>query len=138
MPVVYATRGTAAPLTLSLNDFHEPDFYSVDRTRALDVVRGLIQKHAVKLNGYGTHKQLVVDHLRGMVRIEHGDTPPIWKKITKEDHFFHALAYVYLAFRMRDVTMLNANTDLRTHMFITGTDVYAGAVKSLHSHGKRK
>jgi hypothetical protein len=133
MPVVYAPRSTPMPLNLAKDDFDEPSFYSVDRTRALDTVARLVRTRKVKFEGFGIHRQLVVDHLRGMVRIETKETTPIWKKITKEDHFFHALGYLFLAFRMRDVSVYRSDVDPRTNWFLMGSNVYEGGEVSLHS-----
>ena len=132
MPVVYASRATGMPLSLSMDEFDEPSFYSVDRTRALDTVARLVRNNAIKIEGYGAHRQLVIDHLRGMVRVEPPDAPPIWKKITTNDHLFHSLAYLHVAFRMRDVVAYNNNSDRRSTLFIHGSNVFAGEQASLY------
>jgi hypothetical protein len=132
MPVVYAPRTAPAPLSLVKDEFDEPNFYSADRTRALDQVAKLVRTKRIKFEGFGIHQQLVVDHLRGMVRIETKDTPPIWKKVTKGDHFFHALGYLHLAFRVRDVEVYKSDTDQRSNWFILGSNVYEGLDPSPH------
>jgi hypothetical protein len=130
-PVIYA-RSDAPPLTLVKDDFDQPSHYSANRTRAIDVVAKLVRNRALTLNGFGQHRELLVTHLRDMIRIEKPDVPPMWTKITGQDHFFHAVTYMCLAFRMRDVMAYRSKDDLRSSFFLLGSNVNNGHEVSLH------
>lgn len=138
MPVVYAPRSAPSPLSLVKDEFDEPNFYSADRTRALDTIARLVRNRRIRFEGYGIHRSLLFDHLRGMVRIETKETPPIWKKITKEDHFFHALGYMHLAFRMHDVEVFRTESTYRTGLVLYGSNVFQGANVSLTPDQNRR
>jgi hypothetical protein len=131
MPVIYA-RPDAAPIDMKFDEFEKPSHVAANRTRALDTVAKVIRNRTLEMNGYGDNQQLVVTHLRDMIRIEKPDIPPIWQKITGQDHFFHAIAYMLLAFRMRDVATYRSHTDLRSMFFIGGSNVFVGSEVTLH------
>ena len=131
MPTAYA-RADAVPLTLVKDEFDEPSHYAANRTRALDTVAKVIRQHSLTLNGFEGQQQLVIDHLRNMIRIEKPDVAPIWAKVSSSDHFFHAISYMLLAFRMRDVTTYKSQADLRSTAFMFGSNVFEGGNVSLH------
>jgi hypothetical protein len=135
MPVAY-TRPDSAPLTLVKDDFERPSHYSANRTRALDQVAKAVRQNKITFSGFGAHQPLVIGHLRGMIRIEKPDTAPIWNKVTEQDHFFHAISYMLLGFRMHDVVNFNSTQETRSSFFLFGSNVNNGSEVSLHQRGR--
>lgn len=75
-----------------------------NRTLALDEVMRQVNR-GMKFYGYGHHKGTITTHLMDMVRddtvVEEGWAK--WEKITGDDHFFHALGYALLSFKLAEV-----------------------------------
>ena len=94
MPIQYSASG--ANYRLIENEFKQISYASVNRTGCLDVVQGKFRDNNIVLNGYGHQKQIITEHLRDMVRDEKPEQPAIWRKLTNNDHYFHAIGY-YLA-----------------------------------------
>jgi hypothetical protein len=79
------------------------DYYTANRTSALDRVRTVITNQQAVLAGYGPYRETLITHLRDMVRDENPEKPeaePEWKKLNGNDHFFHAMALSLLARRV--------------------------------------
>lgn len=97
MPCEY--RGTAA-LRLVKNESDQVTHCQVDRTDAIDrVVKG-IREGTLELNGYGAQAEILITHLRNMVREEEPETPAKWIKLAEDDHYFHALVFFLVGPRM--------------------------------------
>ncbi len=75
-----------------------------NRTLALDEVMRQVGR-GMKFYGYGHNKATIITHLMDMVRddtvMEEGWAK--WEKITGDDHFFHALGYALLSFKLAQV-----------------------------------
>lgn len=75
-----------------------------NRTLALDEVMRQVNR-GMKFYGYGHMRGTITTHLMDMVRddtvLEEGWAK--WEKITGDDHFFHALGYALLSFKLAEV-----------------------------------
>lgn len=120
MPVAYATTPRAAPLAPGKDEFDEITHWIANRTQALDKATGTIRKQQTTIEGYGQHRSLIIAHMRDMVRIETPDDPPIWNKITGEDHFLHAYSYMKLAQRMLMAINYRDDRDTRSNILLLG------------------
>jgi hypothetical protein len=80
----------------------EEGYYRVHRTWSLDALAGLVRRHQLPMMGYGDHKEALKEHLQNMVRAEDPEKPAEWKKLSKDDHFFHALNYFVVAMRIKE------------------------------------
>lgn len=107
LPVEYASS-TGAPNVQMVNDeLEQLSHVRGNRTTMLDTVAGAIRKRKIAMYGYGRMQRLILDHLQDMVRMEHEinektkeELPARWVKLTGNDHFFHALAYLLFATRV--------------------------------------
>lgn len=115
MPVEYSTTGKAPAVVEKKNEFDELTNYVVNRTKSIDQVAMKFRNRGIKITGYEAFGNLIVTHLRGMIRIESPDTPPIWNKVD-EDHFLHALANHQLAVRLK--AGIDFQTDQRSSTFL--------------------
>jgi hypothetical protein len=121
MPIHYSTQSNAPPLMPGKDEFDAITHWQAHRTRTLDFVHRSISAHRVTLEGYGAHRQLIIKHLRNMVRVENEDVPPIWQKLgDEEDHFFHSLGYLFLAQRLVDASLYRSTAEVRTQVLLTG------------------
>lgn len=80
------------------------DFYNINRTAALDYIQTKINKHQMRMHGYGIYKSTIREHLRDMFRDEVPDKEPVWRKMNGNDHFFHAMAYSFVAKKIKYAT----------------------------------
>lgn len=95
-------RGTNA-LKLVTNENGDVTHCQVDRTDAIDrVVKG-IREGTIELEGYGAQAEILITHLRNMVREEEPETPAKWVKLSEEDHYFHALVFWLVGPRMTEL-----------------------------------
>lgn len=85
-----------------------------DRTKMLDRTAALIRKAHIEMYGYGEHnKKLIMEHLRDMVRDEQPEQPATWKKLTGNDHYFHALAFMVYGYTYRQFADAQVIDDVR-------------------------
>ena len=113
IPVEYANSVLAPAVNIKKTELDELSHIQANRTIMLDAVVGAVRKRRIRFAGYGSHEALIVQHLRDMVRIEEPDTSAIWQKLTGNDHFFHALAYVMFAFRANEALLFRSDADPR-------------------------
>ena len=73
------------------------EYYSANRTAALDFIKESVNVHKMKFYGYGNYQSTIIEHLRDMYRDDGRETQPVWIKMTGNDHFFHSLAYGFIA-----------------------------------------
>jgi hypothetical protein len=107
LPVEYASSTGAAPVQMMNDELDQLSHVRGNRTTMIDTVAGAIRKRKVSMYGYGRMQRLILDHLQDMVRMEHEvnektkeEIPARWQKLTGNDHFFHALAYLFFAMRV--------------------------------------
>ena len=87
----------------------------------------LIRKAKIKISGYGMQKETYIEHLRDMVRDETPDKPAEWKKLTQNDHFFHASAFMAIGPKIAEMIGLKSKKDNRTMTAIHVVTAQSGA-----------
>lgn len=81
----------------------DENYATGNRTLALDEVLRQVQR-GMKFYGYGPHRATIITHLMDMVRDDNEEEGwANWEKISGQDHFFHALGYALLSFKLADV-----------------------------------
>ena len=79
---------------------------SCNRTQLLDTVALGLRSGVTTLSGYGSEAQktVLIKHFRDMVREEpdSGEGMPRWKKLSGNDHFFHACGYAVAGLKYHD------------------------------------
>lgn len=118
-PVVYTGQKIAEP---KKEEDKSVAFYACNRTHALDAVKTAIYEETIEFYGYGSNEDLIVEHLRDMVREDVPGKQPDWKKLNGNDHFFHALGYALLAQRIRYVAGLGIKSEFRSCIDFCGPD----------------
>lgn len=87
----------------------------VDRTKMLDeVVRAVKNQPGLRFSGYGQYRETIIQHLRDMIRDEQPEKPAEWKKLTGNDHFFHALGFLCVSTKIQQVARVKRKDDIRT------------------------
>lgn len=104
MPARYATA-SGSVLTFKNDEYGRLAYVDLPRTEALDRVRTKFCNYELTLNGYSYQKQVVIEHLRDMVRDESPEQMATWKKVTGVDHYFHAIAYWLAAPAIRELAI---------------------------------
>lgn len=124
IPVEYASDGSATVQFVN-DELDNLSHARGNRTAMLDTVVEAIRKRQTTLIGYGKHQRLILDHLQDMVRIEKEDgTSARWQKLTGNDHFFHALAYVFFAMRLNNaLEFRNSSSNNNTLIFASSASV---------------
>ncbi|WP_164898836.1 phage terminase large subunit family protein [Mesorhizobium sp. M7A.F.Ca.MR.362.00.0.0] len=102
MPIEYSTSLKAAPVTLVKDEMDSITHVSSNRTGIIDKTVGMIRGLHVNFAGYGNKKLIIQTHLQDMVRVELAEQPAKWVKLTGDDHFFHALGYLFHSLRIHD------------------------------------
>lgn len=131
LPVDYSTTNGVPAITVKTDEFDILSHIVANRTMAIDSVVRAIRRQNLKFTGYGHHDRLIIQHLQDMVRIEQPDEDARWEKLNGNDHFFHALVYLMLAMRNKEVLDFNSDSDHRTHAFIFGAKLENFPRKSL-------
>lgn len=104
------------------------------RTSMLDEVARAVRRKLIRISGYGMEKSIMTDHLKDMVRDESPEKEARWIKLTGNDHYFHAMAFLLYAPKLRE-TLLSGTQDVRTTVALV-----AATAPPLTSHliGTRK
>ncbi|MBP5468408.1 MAG: phage terminase large subunit family protein [Candidatus Riflebacteria bacterium] len=117
-PVVYGVGKIAEPKVEADKSI---SYYNCNRTMALDEVKSAITKGDIEFFGYLDQEDIIVEHLREMVREEkEGEKQPEWRKLNGNDHFFHALSYAMLAKHIHYIANWNPNSEFRSIIDLTG------------------
>lgn len=134
LPVEY--RGTAE-MNLVKDAFGVVSHGQVNRTKFIDRVAGAVRQRTITFIEYGIYKNIISDHLQDMVREE--DDPEKaatavekeakWKKLTGNDHFFHALAMMMGSFPFQ--RLVTDRDDSEQRETITSQIVQIGGAKPL-------
>lgn len=121
-PVVYGGQRAAEPKT---EMDKTTSYYNCNRTMALDTVKTHITEGKIDFFGYLDQDDIIVEHLRDMVRedTEPGKQPE-WRKLNGNDHFFHALGYAMVAQQIHYVAGLSCNYEKRQIITLTGPQEY--------------
>ncbi|MCG7629003.1 phage terminase large subunit family protein [Epibacterium sp. MM17-32] len=97
-------------------------YAQANRTQAIDAVAAAVRRKRWRFSGYGNQKSIITDHLKDMVRDENPEVEAKWVKLTGSDHFFHALAFLGLAVRLKE-TERGLFSDPRTTVAVVGASV---------------
>lgn len=116
-PVVYGSKKEVEPRREADQTI---SFYNINRTSALDYIQTKVNSHSLKIHGYGTYESVVCEHLRDMWREDFPDKEPVWNKMNGNDHFFHAMAYSFVARKIKYVEGLSDNNERHDCMTLIG------------------
>lgn len=96
----------------------------VDRTDHLDTVAKLCREGLIEFFNYGVQKELIKNHLKDMVRDVTPEKPAVWRKLTGQDHYFHALAFLTTAIKYftNDFTGYREEP-IKTTLYVAGQDM---------------
>lgn len=119
VPVEY--RGQK-DVNLVYDEFKQLSRAQANRTALLDLVPRAIKNRHVAFSGYGHKREMIIEHLRDLVRDEKPETPASWQKLTGDDHYFHSLGFLLYAFRLREVIRAQYKEDVRTMLTIGKTN----------------
>ncbi len=120
LPVEY--RG-ARDTNLVMDQYDNLSHGQANATWFLDQVATRVRKGTLHINGYGLNKRVVIEHFRDMVREETPGEPAKWRKLTGNDHFFHATGFLCVAPHMRELALLESKADMRTMALGIGVNV---------------
>lgn len=81
-----------------------------DRTALLDEVPRVIRGNLIRFSGYGALRQIIIDHLKDMVRDETPEQPAKWVKLTGNDHFFHAIGFLLFSLEIQEKVHFSDDT----------------------------
>lgn len=73
-----------------------------DRTWMIDEIVRVIRAKRIRFSGFGQQKSVIVEHLKDMVRDENPEKPATWVKLTGNDHYFHALAFLLVGVQIKE------------------------------------
>lgn len=137
LPVEYAGSPGAANVQIVNDELDQLSHVRGNRTTMLDAVAGAIRKRKISLYGYGRLQRLILDHLQDMVRMEHEinektkeEIAARWAKLTGNDHFFHALAYLLFSMRV-NMTIDYHQEDPRTQVIQSNIIIPTGQATRL-------
>lgn len=88
-----------------IKDELDPEIHryaQANRTALIDEVARLIRQHRIRFSGYGQQKSTITEHLKDMVRDENPEKPATWVKLTGNDHYFHALAFLIGGVKLKE------------------------------------
>lgn len=128
MPIEYAVSGP---------DFKEVKdelgemitHFRANRTRLLDDVAGAVRGSMFDFNGYGMYEHTLIEHLRDLVRDEEPEKPAKWKKLTGQDHYFHALGYYRAGIKIKHLIEDLDDSDKRTSLMCGRAQIGKGDQK---------
>lgn len=97
-----------------LDPYGDVTHCQVNRTWFLDNLALKIRKRSIRIEGYGYQKEIVIDHLRDMVRDETPEKPAEWKKLSGADHYFHSMAFMEIGPHLIEIIKLKSKEEPRT------------------------
>lgn len=139
VPVQYATSLMAAPVQIVKDELDNLSHITANRTDMIDAVVSAIRKYQIEFVGYKRQDRLIIDHLTDMVRVEKEDKPDktdpnqdmnkpwsppaAWRKLTGNDHYFHALAYAVYSLKATKALEYRSDADPRTLCLVSSLTV---------------
>lgn len=120
LPVEY--RGTA-PIGVVKDEFDTVTHMQANRTKIIDEVVRRIRNKSLEMAGYGSQRRVVIEHLRDMVREEKPEEPAKWVKLSGNDHYFHALAFLTFASKLPLVLTELVSNESRSCIAISGLNM---------------
>lgn len=133
LPVDYSTTNGVPAITNKTDEFGGLSHLVANRTMAIDSVARAVRKAQVKFTGYGHLDRQIIQHLMDMVRIEEPDQDAKWEKLNGNDHFFHALAYLFVAMRNKQVLDFSSDNEHRMHSFMLAANITNYPKKSVYA-----
>lgn len=122
-----ATQGRIVPTEYRGTSFNQKDdeygnldYFQVNRTAVIDAQIKAVRNKATEFRGYGGLKDVIVEHLCDMVRIEADEKPATWEKLTGNDHFLHSLTLMRASIKIREIIALNSPIEPRMLMGLIG------------------
>jgi hypothetical protein len=119
LPVEY--RGQAN-IYFHKDEFDTIDYAQANRTVLIDGVVSAIRKRHIWFADYRQYENSIIEHLKDMVRIEQPDEPAKWQKVTGNDHFFHALAFLHVATKITELQILYNSGSLNSMIDFRGVN----------------
>jgi len=98
----------------------------VSRTGVIDGIVKMVRHQHIRFSGYDNHKQELVDHFQDMVRDEQPGKPATWIKMTGNDHFFHAGAFLYAGIKVQELVK-GLFSENRSTIILTGVEMDTNA-----------
>lgn len=98
-------------------DLETVKYAQANRTALLDEVARLVRQHRFRFSGYGQQKTTITEHLKDMVRDENPEKPATWVKLTGNDHYFHALAFLIGGVKLKEYEQ-GKTSDPRSTLYV--------------------
>lgn len=109
----------------------------VNRTWMLDQLASRIKKNDIKISGYAHFKEVLITHLRNMVREESPEQPAEWVKLNPDDHFFHSCAFMNASVEIADMVKLKLKEEIRTEVTAMNVVMTSGPSNLIGMSSKR-
>lgn len=94
-------------------------YYKINRTDALDYIMQGINNGRMSLYGYTIYQNVLIEHLRDMYRDDgDGEKQAVWRKIKGNDHFFHSMAYSFVAKEIDSVENLRNSAPVEDRLCV--------------------
>ena len=125
------------------DEIENKGYVKIDRTDHIDTLVSLVRKNLITFSGYIDQKQVIIDHLKDMVREEEPEKKATWKKLNGNDHYFHALAFLSSAVKLHTGNFMGyQEKELRSNLLILPTtmpnhitkDIYGRVKTNAYSH----
>lgn len=124
LPVEYRGQKTVNLIKDQVTD--EVIYAQANRTSMIDAVAAAVRRKRIRFSGYGNQKSIITDHLKDMVRDENPEVEAKWVKLTGNDHFFHALAFLLGAVKLKE-TQRGLFADPRSAVVVAGATVQSSS-----------
>lgn len=85
------------------DEFDEISYVQVNRTSTIDRTVHLIRTRSIQIAGYTQYEEMLIEHLKDMVRVEAPERPATWEKVTGNDHLFHAMGYLQVSLKVKEI-----------------------------------
>jgi hypothetical protein len=122
-----ATNGRIVPVQyggqVTVTWKQDENYATANRTLCLDEVLRQVNR-GIRFSGYQHHKGTIITHLMDMIR---DDNKPEgwadWIKVSGQDHFFHALGYMLLSFKLTDIIRASFDGEMRIMAGVQSQDL---------------
>lgn len=94
--------GQAANIVHKNDDEIGENYFVVNRTWILDQVQKKVKARSLWMEGFGIWKEMIREHLQNMVRDEQPEKQAVWRKLDKDDHFFHSIAFFLFSYKLKE------------------------------------
>lgn len=98
-------------------DLETVKYAQANRTGLIDEVARLVRQHRIRFSGYGQQKTTITEHLKDMVRDENPEKPATWVKLTGNDHYFHAMAFLIGGVKLKEYEQ-GKSSDPRSTLYV--------------------